>query len=141
MTEALLGSVLALGFLHLIMAVALYATRIPAMYAMKMSARKLAAPGGREKLPAWARNVADNYNHLAEAPTVFYAVVIAIILLGQADMVHVYCAWAYVALRYLHSALQATVNIVMIRFMLFVMSWIALGTMIIRAGLPLIPIG
>jgi hypothetical protein len=133
----ILASVIALAFLHLIMSIALYATRIPAMIAMKMSANRLAKPGGRESLPAWARNVADNYNHLAEAPTVFYAVAIVIVVLGKADLVHLWCAWAYVALRYVHSAVQATINIIMLRFTIFVLSWVALGVMIVRAGLGL----
>ncbi|MBP2157816.1 MULTISPECIES: MAPEG family protein [Asticcacaulis] len=134
----ILASVIALAFLHLIMSVALYATRIPAMIAMKMSANKLARPGGRESLPAWARNVADNYNHLAEAPTVFYAVAIVIVALGQADVVHLWSAWAYVGLRYVHSVIHATVNVVMLRFAIFVLSWVALGTMIVRAGFGLL---
>lgn len=134
-STGILASVVALAFLHLIMIVALYATRIPAMMTMKMSASKLSKPGGRESLPAWARNVADNYNHLAEAPTVFYAVAIVIILLGQADMVHLWCAWAYVVLRYGHSIVHTTTNIVMLRFTIFVLSWVALGVMIVRTGL------
>lgn len=134
----ILASVIALAFLHMIMWVALYATRIPAMIAMKMSANKLALPGGRESLPAWARNVADNYNHLAEAPTVFYAVAIVIVVLGQADLVHLWSAWAFVALRYVHSAVHATVNIIMLRFTIFSLSWVALGVMIVRTGLGLV---
>jgi hypothetical protein len=133
----ILASVIALAFLHLIMSIALYATRIPAMISMKMSTRKLARPGGRESLPAWARNVADNYNHLAEAPTVFYAVAIVIVVLGQADLVHLWCASAYVALRYAHSAVHATVNIILVRFAIFALSWVALGVMIVRTGLSL----
>lgn len=128
----MLGAVLALGLLHLIMINALYATRIPAMIRMKISARAMAKPGARESLPAWARNVADNYNHLAEAPTVFYAVVIALVLLGQADTLSTILAWAYVALRYIHSLIQATVNIVIVRFSVFVLSWLVLGIMIVR---------
>lgn len=136
MTSAtgILASVIALAVLHLIMSIALYATRIPAMIAMKMSANRLAKPGGRESLPAWARNVADNYNHLAEAPTVFYAVAIVIVVLGQADVMHLWSAWAYVALRYVHSAIHATINIIMLRFAIFVLSWVALGVMIVRTG-------
>ncbi len=131
----ILASVIALAFLHLIMSIALYATRIPAMIAMKMSANRLAKPGGRESLPAWARNVADNYNHLAEAPTVFYAVAIVIAVLGKADLVHLWSAWAYVGLRYVHSIVHSTLNVVMLRFTIFVLSWVALGVMIVRAGL------
>lgn len=134
----ILASVIALAFLHLVMVIALYATRIPAMVAMQMSANKLARPGGRESLPKWARNVADNHNHLAEAPTVFYAVAIVIVVLGKADLGHLWCAWAYVGLRYVHSAVQATVNIILLRFTIFSLSWVALGVMIVRAGLSLL---
>lgn len=137
-STGILASVVALAFLHLILTLAVYATRIPAMIAMKMSAQKLARPGGREKLPIWARNVADNYNNLAEAPTVFYALAIVIVILGKADLVHLWCAWAYVALRYAHSAVQATVNIILVRFAIFSLSWVALGVMIVRTGLCLI---
>lgn len=134
----ILASVTTLAFLHLVMSLALYATRIPAMMAMKMSANRLARPGGRESLPAWARNVADNYNHLAEAPTVFYAVAIVIVMLGAADLVHLWSAWAYVGLRYIHSLVHTTVNIIMVRFAIFVLSWVALGVMIVRTGLGLV---
>jgi uncharacterized MAPEG superfamily protein len=34
------------------------------------------------RLPSSARRVADNYNHLFEAPTIFYAVALAIIVAG-----------------------------------------------------------
>ncbi|MBW8880827.1 MAG: MAPEG family protein [Asticcacaulis sp.] len=128
---AMLAAVLALAFLHLIMVNALYLTRIPAMIRMKMSAEKVAKPGGRDSLPAWARNVADNYNNLAEAPTVFYATVIAIVLLHQADAVTAWLSWTYVGLRYVHSAIQATINIVLWRFSVFVLSWLVLGVLII----------
>ncbi len=135
---SMLGSVVALTVLHLIMMLALYATRIPAMVTMKMSARATGRPGALDTLPKWARNPAANYNNLAEAPTVFYAIVVAIVLLGQADLFFAIAAWTYVALRYLHSGVQATVNIVMVRFSIFSLSWLVLGIMIMRTALLLI---
>ncbi len=133
----MLGAVLTLGLLHLIMVNALYLTRIPAMIAKRMSAKAVARPGARESLPSWARNVADNYNNLAEAPTTFYALAIAIVLLGQADTLMAVLAWAYVGLRYVHSAIQSTANIILLRFTVFVLSWLVLGTMIVLALLRL----
>ena len=65
---------------------------------------------------------------LFEQPTVFYAAAISIAVLGHTDALHVQCAWAFAALRIAHSIVQATVDIVLIRFGLFVLSWIALGT-------------
>ena len=53
---------------------------------------------------------AHNYNHLHEAPTVFYAVALALAVLGQGDGLNAKIAWAYVGLRIVHSIWQSTVN-------------------------------
>ena len=82
--KAIIASVAALGLLHLILFIGLYATRIPAMIKAKMPSYK-ATKDSMRSLPKWAVNVADNYNHLFEAPTAFYAMVFAIILSGLAD--------------------------------------------------------
>lgn len=133
MTAApLLAPVFVLALLHLIMAGALYATRIPAMMKARISAQAASTPRALDRLPAWARNSANNYNNLAEAPTVFYAVVLAMALLGRADGLDAGLAWIYVALRYIHSAIQATINRVIPRFAVFSASWIVLGVLIVR---------
>ena len=129
--QALLVAVFAMALLHLVMTLALYATRIPAMIGARMSAQAAARPGALDTLPAWARNVCANYNNLAEAPTVFYAVALAVVIMGRADWGYAGLGCAYVALRYVHSAVQATVNRVMWRFAVFVMSWAVLGVMIV----------
>jgi hypothetical protein len=131
--QSLLAAVFALALLHLIMTVALYATRIPAMMKARMSAQATSRPGALDSLPAWARNAANNYNNLAEAPTVFYAVALGLALTGRADGLDAGLAWSYVGLRYLHSAIQATVNRVIVRFAVFSLSWIVLGVLIVRA--------
>ncbi|WP_443749869.1 MAPEG family protein [Asticcacaulis solisilvae] len=130
--QSLLAAVFALAFLHLIMAGALYATRIPAMVKAKMSAQATLKPGALDSLPAWARNAAKNYNNLAEAPTAFYAVALALAVMGRADVFDAGLAWAYVGLRYIHSAVQATFNRVTVRFAVFSASWIVLGVLIVR---------
>jgi len=129
--QSLLAAVFALALLHLIMAGALYATRIPAMVKARMSAQATSRPGALDSLPAWARNAANNYNNLAEAPTVFYAVVLAIVLTGRAEGLDAGLAWTYVGLRYVHSAIQATFNRVIVRFAVFSLSWIVLGVLIV----------
>ncbi len=131
-SQALVAAVFALALLHLIMTLALYATRIPAMIGARMSAQATLKPGALNTLPVWARNVAANYNNLSEAPTTFYAVALAIVAMGRADMAFAGLGWTFVALRYVHSAVQATVNRVMVRFIVFSLSWAALGVMIVR---------
>lgn len=129
---SMLYAVLAMLTLSLVMFLWMYATRIPAIQAAKLDPQAAMHPGSLDVLPSSVRRVADNYNHLFEAPTVFYALVFLIVLLGHADAVHVICAWAYVALRVLHSLVQATANIVALRFTLFFASWAAMAVMIVR---------
>jgi hypothetical protein len=134
--QSLLQSILAMGVLSLVMFLWMYATRLPAFSKARLDPQDAMHPGTyHDRIPSEVRRVADNYNHLFEAPTIFYAVTIAIVLLGLADPLHVLCAWAFVALRVLHSIVQATVNKVVLRFSLFALSWVALGTMIVRAAL------
>jgi hypothetical protein len=79
--------------------------------------------------------VSDNYNHLMEQPTIFYATALAAQLAGQADGLNVGLAWGYVGLRVVHSLIQCTVNIVMARFAVFSLATIALAVLAIRVGL------
>ena len=107
----------------------MYATRIPAMGAAKIDSKTLVGGTGKDldgKLPDKIQWIAHNYNHLHEAPTVFYAVALALALIGQGDGLNAKLAWAYVALRIVHSLVQATVNRVMIRFLLFALSSLTL---------------
>ena len=85
-----------------------------------------------EKLPSSVTRVADNYNHLFEAPTVSYAVALAIVVAGLADSIYAGCAWLFLVARVPHSFLQATINRVAARAALYTVSWIALAVMIIR---------
>ena len=114
----------------------MYATRIPAILRAKMRMDPQ-APRGEQmaKLPAEVRWKADNYNHLMEQPTLFYAVVIVLALVGRDRGVELALAWTYVGLRVLHSLLQALVNKIEIRFALFLISSLVLLAMTVIAGL------
>ena len=130
----MLRAALALTLLSLVMLIFMYATRLPAMSRAKIAPQMALHPRTvLDKLPSEVRQVADNFNHLFEAPTMFFAAVFAIVLLGAADAVHANLAWAYVAARVAHSAVQSTVNIVALRFLLYITSWAFLGAMIVRA--------
>jgi hypothetical protein len=75
---------------------------------------------------------AHNYMHLMEQPTLFYAVVLALAIAGDSDPGTLAFAWAYVAIRVAHSLLQATVNIVRYRFLLFALASAALLLLTLR---------
>ena len=81
---------------------------------------------------------AHNYNHLMEQPTIFYAIVFALIPMGMDVPINVWLAWGYVGLRVVHSIVQATVNIVKIRFPLFALSTFCLLGLTVHAAARLI---
>ena len=81
---------------------------------------------------------AHNYMHLMEQPTIFYAIVFALILMGFDADINVWLAWGYVAFRVAHSLVQATVNVVRYRFLLFLASSLCLVGLTTHAVLRLI---
>lgn len=97
-------------------------------------------PGLRgEDMPPGPHNwPAHNYQHLMEQPTIFYAIVFALVLMGFDHPINVWLAWTYVALRIIHSIFQATVNIVRIRFAIFLLSTICLLSLTVHAAIYLI---
>jgi hypothetical protein len=102
------------------------------MRAAGMDPQDAAHTRSLDSLPSSARRVADNYNHLFEQPTIFYALVLYIVFKGHTDGLHICMAWAYVGLRVLHSLIQCTVNIVNLRFLVFVLSTLVLTAMTAR---------
>ncbi len=107
----------------------MYVTRIPAMSKAGVDTGSLTGGTGKDLDGVIPDNIqwkAHNYNHLHEAPTVFYAVALALAFMGAGDGFNAQLAWAYVALRIVHSLVQATVNKVMIRFLLFSLSSLVL---------------
>lgn len=107
-----------------VMWVWMYATRIPAMRKANIDVNEVSRTGTKLDLPPEVTRVADNYNHLHEQPTIFYATALAGAVIGIADTMPIALAWTYVALRIVHSVVQAMRNVIMVRFSVF-----ALGSM------------
>ena len=104
------------------------ATRLPALLKADLN---LSAAGGRgqdidPQLPPITAWKSHNYAHLMEQPTLFYAVVVLLTLVGQGDGLNAQLAWAYVSIRIAHSLWQALVNTIPLRFGLFVLSTLCL---------------
>lgn len=114
----------------------MYATRIPAINKMKMRLDPQRVKGEQmAELPASVRWKADNYNHLLEQPVLFYAVVLALALLGDGAQASVMLAWAYVGLRVVHSLIQALINKIELRFAVFAISSLVLLALGIRLAM------
>ena len=135
--HSILTPALALIIWSLIMMVWLYVTRIPAMQKAGIDPKTAQHPSSLDPLPANVRWVADNYNHLMEQPTIFYAAVFYTYLAGQQDHWNIIIAWTYVALRVLHSLVQATVNAVLLRFSIFIVSSLVLMVLVARDAIAL----
>jgi hypothetical protein len=104
-------------------------TRLPALKAAGIDLSK--AVGGRGQdlegvLPANINWKAHNYAHLVEQPTLFYAVIGILAIMGSVSAIAVALAWTYVALRVAHSLVQATTNRIALRFPLFMAGTLAL---------------
>ena len=133
-TTAFLTPVLVLVAWTLVMWIWMYATRIPAMKEAGIDQQDAAYPGTwshRLRRPS-VRSVADNYNHLHEQPTIFYALMFFAALTGGGDGFALGLAWAYVLLRIVHSLVQATFNRVVVRFGVFALASLVLVAFTVR---------
>ena len=136
----ILKPVIVLGGWTMVMWLWMYITRLPAMSAAKIDSKTLVGGTGQTLdavLPAKTQWIAHNYNHLHEAPTVFYAVALVLAMIGQGDGFNATIAWAYVGLRVVHSLVQVTSNRVIVRFGIFVLSSLALIMLVAHAAMAL----
>ena len=113
------------------------ATRFPAFAKAGLTIGK-AERGSRyvdveSVLPAKVNWKSHNYTHLMEQPTIFYAVVAILALAGEGSGINASIAWAYVAIRVVHSIWQSTVNIISVRVTLFTLSTLCLWVLAVNA--------
>ena len=133
----ILGPIVALVAWSLVMMLWMAATRLPAM--RRKGIRIGTLVGGRgadldgvlEDSIQWKSH---NYAHLMEQPTIFYAVALSLALMDQGDGLNLTLAWIYVGLRIVHSLVQAIFNRVLVRFLLFLLSSLALVGLTIHAA-------
>lgn len=134
--QTLLAPVIALVIWSAVIWAWMYATRIPAITQAKM-VMDARAPSGEQMalLPAEVRWKADNYNHLMEQPTLFYAVALSLAVLGDASTLSQALAWSYVALRVVHSLVQVLFNHIITRFAVFFVSSLVLFALTGKAAM------
>ena len=135
-STAILAPVIALLVWTSVIWAWMYITHIPAIQkaGMQMDPDR---PNGEQmsELPAQVRWKADNYNHLHEQPTAFYAVALSLALLGAGDGLNLTLAWTYVVIRIIHSLHQTLWNKIELRFAIFSVASIVLITLIVRAAM------
>jgi hypothetical protein len=140
-THPILLPAVALALWTLVMAVWMVVARVGGFKASKIDLAKNVGGLGRDldgRLPGPALWPGHNYNHLLEQPTLFYAVVLAMAVGGLWAQADLWLAWAYVALRVIHSLYQATVNVVSTRARIFLVYTLVLVALTVRALVALV---
>lgn len=124
-----LWSLLMLGWLAV--------TRLPAMSRAGISLATLVGGRGVDLegvVPDRVNWKSHNYAHLMEQPTLFYATVVILGVVGEGHGVNLQLAWAYVVIRIAHSVVQSVWNRVAVRFTLFCAATLALLLLAINAA-------
>ena len=139
-SKNILQPVVALMIWTMIMWCWMYATRLPAMNRSQHVPPISQLKGGKGSdldaiLPDHVQWKADNYNHLHEQPTLFYAVALVLAYVGQGEGMNAFIGWIYVGLRVAHSLVQVTANRVLVRFVLFALSSVVLMALIYQAAM------
>ena len=133
---AIFGPFLTMLVLVFVVWVYLYARRIPFILSGAVPREQMVVPGMFAQLsPAAVNNPSENFKNLFEMPVLFYALVLYLFTTSQVDGTYLAAAWVFVLFRVLHSAVHCTVNIVNLRFSLYLVSSLALWTMMFRAVL------
>jgi hypothetical protein len=138
MQSEILKPVVALVAWSLVMLAWLFVVRLPALRRAGIDLSRVSGgrPGMLDKLlPEREQWPAHNYIHLMEQPTLFYAIALALALMGQGGGINAGLAWAYVALRVAHSVVQATFNRILVRFLLFALSSLVLMALTLHAAI------
>jgi hypothetical protein len=133
---AIFGPFLATMLLTFIVWVYMYVRRIRFITRSNLSPGDLSKPGELARLsPAAVSNPSDNLKNLFEIPVLFYALALYLFVTRQVDAAYVTAGWVFAAFRALHSAVHCTINIVMLRFYLYLISTLAVWYMLARATL------
>lgn len=133
-TQGLALPMLAMMLLTFLVWLAMFARRVAHMNAKALDVEQLKAPGDVDRLmSAKVQAPAHNLRNLVELPVLFYALCLYLTVFTQVDAFYVACAWVFVVFRYLHSLVHCTYNRVMHRFLVYLVSAVALWVMLLRA--------
>ena len=132
--NALFGPFFAMMLLTLVVWLYMYVRRIRFLNSQQIEPDSLTPAMLAEISPAAVANPSDNLKNLFELPVLFYAIVLYLHAVGQVDSVSVIAAWTFVVFRVLHSAVHCTINVVMLRFVLYALACTCVFVMLIRAA-------
>jgi len=133
---AIFGPVFGMMLLTFVVWVYMYVRRISFITKNQLSPMDLAVPGALAQLsPPSVSNPSDNFQNLFEIPVLFYLLALYLFATEQVDTTYVAAGWIFCVFRVSHSAVHCTINIVMLRFYLYLLSTLAVWFIAARAAL------
>jgi hypothetical protein len=134
--QAIFGPFFAMIGLTFVVWIYMYVRRIRFITTNNLLAKDLAIPGElARRSPAAVSNPSDNFKNLCEIPTLFYVLALYLFVTHRVDAVDVYASWIFVVFRALHSLVHCTINVVMLRFNLYLISTLAIWFLAARSFL------
>ena len=133
--SAIFSPMFAMFALTIVVWTYMYSRRIPFILSSKLDLDNMNPNELIAITPRSVRTPSDNLRNLFELPVLFYAAAIYLYVTSQVDHGYMIAAWTFVAFRVLHSAVHCTVNIVLLRFFLYLVATAALWFMLVRAML------
>lgn len=133
--EQIFGPVFAMMVLTIVVWVYMYSKRIPFINSLNLKPEEITPGVLVERSPPDVSNPSDNLKNLFEIPILFYAISLYLYATANADQAYIIAGWSFFLLRALHSAIHCTVNIVMLRFVLYALSSLCVFFMIMRAAI------
>jgi len=112
----------------------MYYTRLREMASKNIDPQRLATRAEVANVLTVSAAPADNFKNLFEMPVLFYLVILLSLMLLIQDETLVKMAWAFVALRGLHSLIHCTYNHTTHRFGAYLVSSLVLIAMWIRVS-------
>lgn len=117
-SQSLVGACAALVLLTFLVALRMLQVRVAEMKRKRIHPQAVALSGQRADRLEDSR-ASDNFNHLFETPVLFYALCATALATGEIPAWLAVGAWAFVALRVVHSLIQCSYNRVMHRLWVF----------------------
>jgi hypothetical protein len=121
--------------LTLVVWIYMYSRRLPFILGNRLTPAQLTPAELARLSPPQVSTPSDNLKNLFEMPTIFYAVVLHLHATGQVDALYLGAAWTFFAFRLLHSIVHCSFNLVPLRFVLYVISALAVWFMVARMAL------
>jgi hypothetical protein len=126
---------LAMMLLTLVVWIYMYVRRLSFIFSKRLDPKQMTPSELARLTPSQVSTPSDNLKNLFEMPTVFYAVVLHIYVTNKVDAVYVAAAWTFFLFRALHSVVHCTFNFIPLRFVLYVISAMAVWFMVVRAAI------